>query len=424
MYATIRTSSARFTTLGLLIWFLTALFFLYEFFLRTILNSLVYELIYSLKITVEQLSLIDVAYCIAYGAMQIPVGILTDRFGVKRVLTVAILLCSAGVLLFSHAHGFYSAFFSRILMGAGSSFAFICLLVITLNWLPKKAHGTFFGFAQLIGAIGPLLAGAPTIILLHNMHDNWRLALLLVSCVGFLLLFLTLFFVRDNPKLKETKLDINSKESLKKSLSYFIKNKRVWLLVLYSASIYVSLALLGTLWGTTYLEARGINAVQAALIVSMLWFGLAFGCPVLGAISDLFKCRKTTMLFAAILGILVSLIIIYLPDCNNITILALAFFCLGIASAGQSVAFVAIAETVESNMRATALGLNNAGISFAIAIVMLTIGYLIQRSTGINVQAFHQADFKLGLLIMPAMYMVGLWSCVFMQISYSDKVQK
>jgi MFS family permease len=412
MHLSDRNLTNRITIAGLFIWFLAALFFSYEFFLRTILGSLVYEVLHSLKITTEQLSLIDVAYCITYGIMQIPVGILVDRYGARRMLILSVTVCSIGVILFGFATGFYFAFFCRLLMGFGSSFAFICLLVLTLNWLPKRTHGLFFGLSQLLGAIGPMLAGAPLILLLHATHDKWRLILFGVGLAGFLLLLLIILFVRNSPRGVMPKKAVKlSGETLIK-LKRLFKDKNVWRLVIYSASIYASLALLGTLWGITDLETRHMMPSAAAFVVSLLWFGLAFGAPMLGVISDFINHRKPVLFFCSILGILVSLLIIFLPG-NNLWLFAILFFGLGVASAGQSVAFVIIAENVGDDLKATALGLNNAGISFTIALVVVIVGFIIQRSSGVDIHLFQQSDFRLGLLVMPALYVISLLILIF-----------
>jgi MFS family permease len=340
--------------------------------------------------------------------MQIPVGILVDRYGVRLALSFAVFVCAFGVMLFSFAHGFYLAFFSRLLIGMGSSFAFVCLLLITLNYLPKKYHGTFFGFAQLLGAAGPLIAGAPMVLMLHRAHDNWRVVLLMAGLVGMVLMFLVALFVKDRVQNHRLHDVCQTIPCILKDALGLLKRLRIWWIVLYSATIYVSLALLGTLWGTTYLETRGIHTVHAAFITSMIWLGLACGCPILGFISDLLKRRRPVLIFCAVFGIGVSAAIVGLPI-NHQLILLLLFFGLGFAGAGQSVAFITMAESVGKNLKGTALGLNNAGISFAIATVVPAVGFLIEHSMQAGkIPVFHVGDFVLSLTIMPILYTVSL----------------
>ncbi|MFQ6275003.1 MFS transporter [Coxiella burnetii] len=132
--------------------------------------------------------------------MQIPVGVLADKFGVKLIMIFAVLVCVVATWLFAQSTGFGFAFFSRFLMGFGSSFAFICLLVIAVTWFPRRYFGFFAGTSQFIGTMGPLLAGRPLVFFLSKTHGNWRLVLSLIASFGVLLALLILFIVRNKPR--------------------------------------------------------------------------------------------------------------------------------------------------------------------------------------------------------------------------------
>ncbi|MGD9153737.1 MAG: MFS transporter [Gammaproteobacteria bacterium] len=410
-------TQTKISLLGCFIWTLAALFFLYEFFLRTFLGSIVHEITIALKINAEQLSYIDAGYYLTYGLLQIPVGILVDKYGARLLLTIFSFVCALGVFVFCFAHGLATGIIGRFLMGAGSAFAFICLLNLTLNWFPQKIMGFIFGLAQFLGAIGPTIAGAPLVILLYKMHDNWRLVFFLIGLVGILLAILIGIFVRNKPKSFKLQLKFLSKSSsLMQKLITLVKNPQAWWIVLYSAANYVALAFLGTLWGTTYIETRGISHETAAFISSMVWFGLAFGCPFFGAISDIIKRRKTTLIASAILGMCMTLAIIYCPI-NSKIIFALLFFGLGVAGSGQSVAFTTIAEHVEVNLHATALGFNNAGIAFANTMMIPLITALIQLSFhqhfAAGKQIYHQSNFTLSLLSLTTLFLISLIVAIF-----------
>lgn len=413
----VQQSNEKITILGCFIWLLAASFFLYEFFLRTFLGSIIHEITVALKINAEQLSYIDAGYYLTYGLLQIPVGILVDKYGARVLLTIFSFVCTLGVFVFCFANGLITGIIGRFLMGAGSAFAFICLLNLTLNWFPQKFMGFIFGLAQFLGAIGPTIAGAPLVILLYKMHDNWRLVFFIIGLAGILLSIFIGIFVRNKPKSFELQLKFLSKPSpLIKNLAALVKNSQAWWIVLYSAANYVALAFLGTLWGTTYIETRGINHETAAFISSMVWFGLAFGCPFFGAISDIIKRRKTTLIASAVLGICMTLAIIYYPT-NSKIIFALLFFGLGVAGSGQSVAFTTIAENVETNLHATALGFNNAGIAFANTLMIPLITTLIQLSFhqhfAAGNQIYHKSNFTLSLLSLTTLFLISLIVAIF-----------
>jgi len=399
------------TFFGLFIWTLAALFFLYEFFLRTFIGTIADELIHSFHVTPVQLSIIGSAYYLTYSLMQIPVGLMTDRFGVRRLLMFATLTCVAGVFAFSFSHSFYMAVISRFLMGFGSSFGFICLLVLALNWFPQDNFGFFSGLSQFLGAIGPLIAGAPLVWVLQDAHDNWRLVLSGIGFFGVALAVFIAIFVRNHPKrLAYRTVFLERTDSLWQRLLRLLKNGQTWAIVFYSGFVYVSLVLLGAVWGTEYLEAKGFPQSTAAFIASLVWLGLAVGCPVFGFISDRIRRRKPIMVLCGGFGIFVSLAIIYWPA-HHAFVFESLFFCLGVAGAGQSLAFATIAEHSERSLHATAMSLNNSMLMFFSTILVPAIGviieYSVHLSSGLTKTVYHPHDFVLGFLSMPLFYVVA-----------------
>ncbi len=397
------------SVLGLIIWGLAALFFLYEFFLRTFVGSVAHQVIPDLKLNAETFAIIGSAYYIAYGVMQVPVGILADKFGVKILMMFATLVCVVSTFLFAHSNGFITAFISRLLMGFGSSFAFVCLLVIAVTWLPKKYFGFFAGTSQFIGTMGPLLAGGPLVALMAKTHQDWRSTLSEISAFGIALAVLILFLVKNKPRDgKQALIFLTQEEPLKSRLLRLAKNQQAWAVALYSATIYVSIALLGAIWGTEYLQVQGLSQGVAASIISLAWLGYAIGCPLLGAFSDIAKRRKPTLIFCALLGLFSTTAITYIPLHHSHWAYAFLFFCLGVAASGQNVGFATIAEHSDLSTRATSLGLNNGVITLFGAFIPPLASYFIFLSTGVGNDNLKPENFTLAFTIMPILYVVSL----------------
>lgn len=402
------------TALGLIIWGLAAIFFLYEFFLRTFVGSVAHQVIPDLKLNAETFAFIGSAYYVAYGVMQVPVGILADKFGVKIIMFFATLVCVISTFLFANATGFETAFFSRLLMGFGSAFAFVCLLVIAVTWFPKKYFGFFAGVSQFIGTMGPLLAGGPLIALMAKTHSDWRTTLSNIGYFGLVLAFLILFIVRNKPRgEKQTLIFLTTEEPLKHRLARLARNKQAWSVACYSATTYVSMSLLGAIWGTEYLQIRGLSQGIAASIISLAWLGYAVGCPILGVFSDIAKRRKPTLILCSVLGFFVTTAITYIPLSNSRWAYAILFFCLGFAASGQNVGFAAIAEHSDPNTRATALGLNNGTITLFAAIIPPLASYFIYLSTGVDHENLTPENFTLAFTIMPVLFIVSLVISIF-----------
>jgi len=349
--------------------------------------------------------------------MQTPVGVLVDRYGARRLLAIAAFLCALGVFWISFAHSFYSAFLSRLMMGFGASFAFVALLVLALNWFPRRQFGLFAGIAQFLGAVGPILAGAPLVYLLGKVDNNWRLILFWLGIFGIPLSLSIGFFIRNKPKGKKNQIIfLNPHESLKERIALLLKIPQTWWVIFYAACIYASLPLLGAVWGTTYLMKRGLDHASAAFVTSMLWFGMAIGCPLWGKISDKMKRRKPLLFFCALLGIGISMIVLYVPVHEKFW-LSITFLVLGIASAGQSLSFATISEHVPTKLHGAALGLNNTAITFFAVIIPPFASSIIQLSAKdilhSNVRLYPLESFTRGLSVMPFLFAIAFFIALF-----------
>ncbi|WP_420421319.1 MFS transporter [Simkania sp.] len=404
-------------SLGILIWSLAALFFLYEFFLRVFVSTISDQVIADLSLTAQQFATMGAGYYLIYSFMQLPVGILVDRFGARLLLTIAVFLAGLGGFWFAFVEGFLSGFLSRCFMGFGSSFAYVCLLVLALNWFPRKHFGLMAGIANFLGAIGPILAGGPLALLLTLFHSNWRLVVGGIGALGFVLTVVIGLFVRNTPPRQKGEI-IHlepGKESLFSRLGELVRIPQVWVIILYAGFVYVCLPLLGAYWGTSFLQARGFSRTIAAFIASMMWIGLGVGSPVLGKLSDSIKRRKPILYGTAFLGMIVTIVVVYFHVENKWVYMVL-FFLIGFVSAAQSVSFAAIAEHVPSKLHATAIGINNTMIMLFAAILPPIVSAFIGRSAAMHHEKaghFTAADFQAGFFFMPIFYLCAYLLALF-----------
>ena len=139
--------------IGIVAWTLCAGFFLYEFFLRVFTGSISVNLINSFHLNPSKFSFVGSSYYLAYALMQIPAGILIARLGARKIALLAVLLCVTGVFIFVFAYSYPVIILARILMGLGSSFAFVNLLVVSRTYFPPRVFGLLAGSTQIIGDI-------------------------------------------------------------------------------------------------------------------------------------------------------------------------------------------------------------------------------------------------------------------------------
>jgi len=401
--------------LGLFIWFLATLFYFFEFFLRIFLGTIAQDILHDFNLSPRQFSLLGSSYYFAFAIMQFPVGLIFDRFGIRFPMTIAIFLCVLGTLGFSISHTFIEAFISRFFMGLGSAFAFVALIVLAYNWFPKKHLGFMAGLAQLLGAIGPLFAGAPLVFILQKMNNDWRLFLQITSYCGLFLTILFGFFLRDKPeKQKKHLVLLENQQKLSHKLFSLLKKSQVWFIALFSGITYVCLPLLGAYWGTLYMQARGFSLASSSFSVSMMWIGLALGSPLFGKFSDLIKQRKSILFLCAFIGLVSSSTLLILPKLP-ILIFSILFFLIGVAGSGQSLAFATIAEIVPKKMRATALAINNTSITIFGGLLPPITGILINISMAkSSTHLLVESNYIPALFMIPVLFSLGCIISLFL----------
>lgn len=399
--------------LGLLIWGLASLFFLYEFFLRTFVGSIAQQLLNDLHLTTTSFAMMGSAYYLAYALMQVPVGVIATKYGVRRTLMFAIFCCVLSVFCFSHSSSASGAILARILMGFGSSFAFVSMLIIATSWFPRQYFAFFVGASQFIGTLGPMLAAGPLVWLLHHAQGDWRGLLNNIGLSGFGLLLLVSWFIKDSNASNRDNLIILSRPTpTSKAIKKLFSNPQAWFIALYSACSYCPIALLAAFWGTSFLQAHGFTQANAASMISLSWVAYAVSCVLLGILSDITKRRKTLLIACVAIGAIATAILTYITHLPHAAY-PILFLSIGSAAAGQSLGFATIAEHVDTHTKPTALGLNNGMITtFGVIIPPLT-GYLIGLSAHDHLPHFQLSDFTIGFSIMPLMYVTAFFVALF-----------
>ncbi len=395
---------------GIIVWLCCLIFYFYEFFLRTFVGTLAQSVIADLGLSSEQFAIMGAAYYVTYSMMQIPVGYLTDRFGAKRTVIAATVLCGLSIILFAFSKHFYLLVTARFLMGLGSSFGFVSLLVVITNWFPANLYPTFIGISQFIGTLGPLLAAGPLVSVLKSSGLGWPALLLRVGYVGLGLALLFIFAIRTKRRdLSTETVFIESSKSIFQQFKRLFTNKQAWLIAFYSGLCYESVDFLGAMWGTYYLQARGLSLTLAGYTISAAWLGFAIGCPVLTLISDCMKKRKPILILCSVLGFVMTASVTYL-QLPFPWLYFLFFFCIGLAASALNLGIVVIIEHVEISIKSLALGFNNGLVVLFGAVIPVSTSFLLRIP---SVGTPTPQNFIVGFTILPLMYLVALILSIF-----------
>lgn len=388
--------------LGSIICFVGALFYCYEFILRIIPGALQTELSTALgHISATTFGQISALYYFAYSPMQIPVGMLMDRFGPRRLLTFACLCCTLGSWMFTLTSSMFLVSSGRFLVGFGSSFAFVGVLSLALHWLPRKYFSLVAGLITTLGMLG--LVYGEVRITQWSMSIGWEQVLLLIALIGSILSVLVFFIVRDGPEgYKPHKYPL---PEFFQNVLQVLMSPEVWLIGFVGACLYTSLSVFGELWGKTYLEqAHHLTKVEAAKTISAVFLGWAVGAPVAGYISDYTGKRIVPLVVGAISALVCISLVLYWPHLSywNLNIL---LFLYGLFSATEIIVFIMAKECSGAKLSGTVFAATNMIVALAGVVFQPLVGKLLDTfgDSGIigGEHIYTVVDYQVALSILP-----------------------
>lgn len=403
---------------GSLVCAIGALFYCYEFVLRIIPGVLQTELSAAFgHISASTFGQLSALYYFAYSPMQLPVGMLMDRFGPRKLLTFACFCCTLGSLMFSYSSSIYIAGFGRFLVGFGSSFAFVGVLSLAINWLPRRYFSLVAGLITTLGMLG-LVYGELKITAVAG-HMGLQYVLLAMAIIGLVLTLLIFAVVRDGSRDYHTHtLPLNE---FFKNVMKVLVSPEIWLIGFVGVCLYTSLSVFGELWGKSYLEkAYHLSKVQAASSMSAMFLGWAVGAPLAGYFSDRLERRLFTLLLGAVLALICISVILYSPGLSYKTLNLLLFF-YGVFSATEIIVFVMAKEQCSIKLSGTVLAAVNMIVTLGGVIYQPLVGVLLDRfgdSQLIDGQHIYSVmDYQLALSILPISLFLVILTAFFIKES-------
>lgn len=401
--------------LGSLICLIAALFYCYEFVLRIIPGVLQAELSAAFgHISASTFGQLSALYYFAYSPMQLPVGILMDRFGPRRLLSLACFCCAIGSFMFSYFSSMLIAGSGRFLVGFGSSFAFVGVLSLAVHWLPRRHFSLVAGLMTTLGMLG-LVYGEMKIT---EMAGSLGLhpVLLMMVVIGFVLTVLIALVVRDGPGGLSVKA--LSLADFYRNIVRVLVSPQVWLIAFVGACLYTSLSVFGELWGKSYLEqAHHLTKIEAAKTISAMFLGWAVGAPLAGYFSDRTGRRVLPLVLGAFCALVCISIILYYTDLSY-TALNVLMFLYGLFSATEIIVFVMAKENS---------GVELSGTVFAAANMIVTLGVIFQPLVGTLLDKFSRGqvvngahiysvlDYQLALSVLPACLLLVMLASFFLK---------
>jgi MFS family permease len=390
--------------LPLLGWLTAATFFFYTWVLRVAPSAMIEELMRDFAVGAAVLGHLSAAYFYGYAGMQIPVGLLLDRFGPRRLITLATIVCAAGCVLFATGNSLAAVTAGRFLIGASAAFSLVGAMAVAGQWFPTNRFAVLSGGAMAMGMAGGVFGQAP--LRLAVEASDWRTANLLLAAGGVALAVAAWATVRDKWR------GAGGVGNALAGLGIVVRHRQSWLIALTGLGTSAPLLGFASLWGVPFLEtAYGLSRTHAATLTSMLFVGWGVGAPLFGWFSDRIGRRKAPLLAGLALETLALAALVFVPGLPVVGLASLCFV-VGFLGSSQIVCFALAKENHGAELSGTAIGFVNAMVTGAGALLQPLVGILLDLAwTGeivLGARVYQAGAYRLALASLIACGLAGL----------------
>lgn len=384
-------------------------FYSFAYFLRVSPSTMKTELIQHFNISAGQFGHLAAFFYYAYTPMQIPVGVLLDKYGVRTSLVIACLICTLGVSVFISAESSYLlACFGRFLMGLGAAFGYISVLKISSLWLPTRHFALAAGLTTTLAMISAIFSDYYLSKWVHVI--GYKDALNSIVLTGIILAVIIFLFLRNRPRPEHAHRIPPYRSSfpeLRSGLRVIFSRPQTWYIGAVGALMYMPASVLMDLWGIPFFQdAYALTPEKAAQLMMMPFIGWIIGAPFIGYYSDKIGLRRPPLIISNIGALLIMLFILYFPYVPFF-FMNVSLFLLGLFSSGQILVFSLIREKNSNKLSGTSTGTTNFMIMMGGAIFQPLVGILLNLHWGSHktllngLQAFTVTDYHFALSVIP-----------------------
>lgn len=399
---------------GITIWILTAILIIIQFFLQLSIGVIATTIQDELFLNSFELSLLSSSYYIIYIILQTPGGMLIDKFGVKYLLSIGAIVCSIGCIIFSLTTKIELAIIGRILMGGGSSFAFISSINIIAKYFPKTYFNFMVGLTETIAMTGAIVGNLILAKLVNSI--GWRNCFFLTGLFVALLSIMIWILIKESTN--ENKQNIKLLE-LTKIIKQSFKKKTIILIGLYAGSCYTISTVFGALWGIQFfINVHNIDHYSATIACSLIYLGMGLSSPYLSWKYNSHKKRENFLKLNSIMICMLMFYILFKIKLSIYSIYLLSFI-LGWLCGGMILAYTIASETAPKEIKNTSIGIINTLALITAPIFQGIIGFtmnikilenFINNNTEVMIKNFQISLSILPILILFSSFLINFIS--------------
>ena len=359
-------------------------------------------------IQASQLATFTMLQLLVYAGMQIPVGLMVDRFGPRRVLLTGALLLTAAQIGFAFADTYALALLARLFVGMGDAMTFICVLRLVNTWFAPQRVPLLTQLTGMIGQLGAIGAAVPMTLALG--HLGWTRSYLSAASVGIVLAVALAVVVRDHPEVRSSRGPQLSLSQIRASLgaSWAEPGTRLGFWVHFSTQF--SATTLGLLWGYPFfVRGEGASDAFAGALLTLMVVAMMTGGPVLGWAITRNPWHRSTIVLG-IVGSIVSVWTVVLCWRGDAPawLLVVLVLVVGVGGPASVVGFDFGRTSNPSDRLASATGIINQAGFIASLVLVLAIGLILDWCTPGSGSAYTPEAFRWAMSFQYALWALGV----------------
>ncbi|MCU9594716.1 MFS transporter [Caldibacillus thermolactis] len=342
---------------------------------RTAPGLITDQLMVEYQLTASTVGILASIHFFIFTSLQIPMGILVDRYGPDRILFIGSLLTGIGISIYSCSPNEYILLFARVLTGTGDATVWISIVLILSEWFQKNEFTRIIGFAGMTGSIGFLMATVPLSAWIDQ--NGWRIpfftiGILLVLC--FITLYFVLFKLPAQLLLKNTiDNERTIREGLLQQLKRVFTNRQT--LALFFCHFGIVGGFIGFIssWAVPFgIEIYGMSRSEASQMIMTGLFGAIFGAPLASWLSSRLGTIKQLYVFIHILVVSSWFVFLIFRGQPPIILLYFLFILIGFGFGSSVLTFAIVRKHFSIYDSGVVSGVANTG-GFLSAVLLPTI---------------------------------------------------
>jgi len=408
------------------VWALGAALYLIAFYQRVAPAVITQELSRDFGLSAGSLGNLSAFYFYSYVAVQIPTGLLADRWGPRRLLAIGAALTAAGTLVFALAPGVAWANVGRLAIGAAAGVAFVSMLKLASHWMPARKYAFASGAALFVGVLGATLAGPPLRIAVDAF--GWRAVMGASAAVTAAVAIAIWTVVRDDPSERgyasyhPPAQAVAGAPSVMAQLREVLSYRNTWLLLVVPGAFSGIILTFAGLWGVPFLvtqygfSTRAAAALTSAMLVVWSLAGMAYG-----PMSERIGRRKPVYVWGLAATLALWSIVVFVPGLPTAVLVAI-LLAVAVAAGAFIINFAFARESVPARLAGTVSGVANMGVMLGGMFMQPLVGLVLDWRwdgrivDGVRIHDF--AAYQWGFALMLAWGAISLVLLAFTRETY------